>query len=126
MNKFMFEARDDFYATLIEQEIRMFHSIGYVTWKDLKDIVERRGFNEEEIKSLMKGINSMEILSSKPLIQYLETRKEAQELGKRLRAVLEQKELLMHSLATDDLKRLLRDCKKPYEVFKMDDERTGQ
>ena len=54
--EFTIIARDDFYASLIKQEIYMYQKIGKVDEDDFYFLVERRGFNKQEIENLREGL----------------------------------------------------------------------
>jgi len=62
---FEIKARDGFYCRLIKQEIKMYQCIGKVDAKDFKWLVERRGFNSEEIKCLEDGLVFVGLLEEK-------------------------------------------------------------
>lgn len=56
--------RDSFYESLVHQELQMWVDKGKVTKRDFNFIIDRRGFNDDEIKLLKCGlvINNLEII----------------------------------------------------------------
>jgi hypothetical protein len=55
-------ARDDLYAALLAQEIRMWRVFEHVTQEDFDFVVERRGFSPDEQQCILRSLKRLGVI----------------------------------------------------------------